>query len=138
MHKDIEQEYRDILSQEGRRVANRWLYAITRRAGRTGFGLADFYAMYADESSLPAHERRNSEMLAAFDPAGFMAHYPAPLPAYDTENECVKDFAALPAEWRAFVHYYLFVWTEEQKEDALLKELEAWPETGTNVLVLLR
>lgn len=126
------QEYSDILSQHGRRVANRVLYASTPVEIRAERGLAGFYrdndAMYGDEAKLPGNERCTTGMIDKFHPYTLQSHYPDASIGCDTDNECVNDFAALPAEWRAFVHCYLFVWTDEQKEDALLKELEACPE----------
>lgn len=73
-------EYLQILTDHGRRVANRWLFARqTPQKPR----LCDFYAMYGREDVLPEHERARTSLIDSFDPQGFHAFYadtPAPSP----------------------------------------------------------
>ncbi|MBB4515834.1 hypothetical protein [Paraburkholderia fungorum] len=66
-------EYRRILVEDGRRVANRVAYASLGRGEETSLG--DFYAMYSDERSLPENERCKTRAIADFDPVGWSCFY---------------------------------------------------------------
>ncbi|RZF31333.1 hypothetical protein EVC45_02450 [Paraburkholderia sp. UYCP14C] len=72
----IEHEYDSTVSDFGRRVANRWLYATTKKAGKVNFALADFYAMYGSEDRLPESERtRSADDAKLLDVTGFSDFY---------------------------------------------------------------
>ncbi|MFM0035957.1 hypothetical protein [Paraburkholderia strydomiana] len=57
----LEHDYDSTLSEFGRRVANRWLYATMQKAGKSNFSLNDFYAMYAPEDQSPEGPLPESE-----------------------------------------------------------------------------
>ena len=80
MPKSLYEEYLAILAEDGRRVANRWAYAMMRKVGRENFSLDDFYACYALEGNLSEHERCRTGMIDQFDPIGFHTLYCQPLP----------------------------------------------------------
>lgn len=72
------QEYKDVLAEHGRRVANRVAFSSLPKGEEQADGqwAADFYALYGPEDSLPEHERmRPSNPANAFDPSGWLAHY---------------------------------------------------------------
>ncbi|MEX3812133.1 hypothetical protein AB3X96_18025 [Paraburkholderia sp. BR13439] len=72
----VEHEYRSVASDFGRRVANRWLYATTKKAGKVNFALSDFYAMYGNEERLPEDERtRSADDATLLDVTGFRDFY---------------------------------------------------------------
>ncbi len=65
-------KYIEVLRRHGRRVANRVALASVRSTERS---LADFYACYAPEDTLPEHERCLTGFTAMFDPVGWFAYY---------------------------------------------------------------
>lgn len=67
-------EYKQILAEDGRRVANRVAYAAFGNDATPS--LNSFYAMYGDEKVLPVCERSRADNLAnAFDPTGWNRLY---------------------------------------------------------------
>lgn len=72
------QEYKDILAEHGRRVANRVAFSsLPKGEEREDGAWSDaFYGMYGPEDSLPEDERmRPGNPASAFDPTGWFAHY---------------------------------------------------------------
>jgi hypothetical protein len=74
------EEYKRILTEHGRRVANRVAFASVPREERAADGLGGFCdslnALYGPEESLPPHERmRKGEPARYFDPMGWLALY---------------------------------------------------------------
>ncbi|WP_025599565.1 hypothetical protein [Burkholderia sp. WSM2230] len=66
-------EYKHILAEDGRRVANRAAYAAFRNAAE--HSLNDFYQMYDSEERLPESERCKTGMIDRFDPCNWSGHY---------------------------------------------------------------
>lgn len=66
-------EYKRILAEHGRRVANRVAYEASNTHGQHGLGT--FYAMYGSEDRLPGNERCKTGMIDRFDPDGFHRFY---------------------------------------------------------------
>ncbi|RKT25484.1 hypothetical protein B0G69_1200 [Paraburkholderia sp. RAU2J] len=66
-------EYKTILKEHGRRVANRAAYAALGRDAE--HSLNGFYAMYGNEAGLPENERCKTGLVDQFDPVGWNKHY---------------------------------------------------------------
>ncbi|TDN69081.1 hypothetical protein [Paraburkholderia sp. BL10I2N1] len=66
------QEYKRILAEHGRRVANRVAFASLSKEEQAAGGLDNFYACYGAEDGLPEHERKRPGNPAnVFDPTGW-------------------------------------------------------------------
>ncbi len=71
------EQYIDVLETHGRRVANRVVLAgIPANQGTRV--LADFYACYAPDNTLPAAEHCDTGMSDIFDPTGWFVYYDGP------------------------------------------------------------